>query len=705
VTARWAVVVALLVNTACAGAPAEVAPAAPSLPPALTGLPVLRAGLARTDITPPPGPGLGGNGPEGRPAAGYRARLHARALVLQDRRGEAVALVVADLPFTSVLLQRRTAALIRERAPLGADRLLLAATHTHSGPGHFLDAESYNRQGSSVPGFDPRMLEFLARRIADGVIRAWEERAPARVAWGAVAVPGVTRNRSPEAGGGEPDSNLVLLRVDLRHDDSSFRPAGALAIFAMHGTGNSAENDLWDADIQGRAAAQLESHLDSLAGATPGRSGGAVVLLANGAEGDVSPRWPVASRCAPPELRRARFRGSRAERSWEWVGAEPATRARCLEAAREGLRTISAAVARPAASLFDSLVPTLGSEDLLVARAFTAVPLTGPGAPMGLCAEPEPGAATIAGAEDVRTRYREWRFLGIIPSAFEEGPRAVRTARGCQAEKRPALDGILRRLTGVGRGFPEVAQLAVVRLGGLLLASVPAEVTSAAGALLAERVRRAADSVGASAERVVILGLSNGFIQYVTTPAEYRAQHYEGGSTLYGPGTADALGGELARLTRALGSSGSGSPPAEIAAVAIRPGPRRRVLPTARGTPPPPRRILRLACDAAGARIEWEDAAPGELDISAQPLLRIERLESGGASTVVWDDGSIEVRSLGRGKGTAWRWRAEWTGGEPAGNEPGRYRVVLAARPGVEELGAECATDAPASPVRPRRTR
>src|SRR2546428_78337 len=69
----------------------------------------LRAGFGRADITPPPGVGLAGNGPEGRRAAGYRVRLYARALLLEDGTGERVALVVADLPQVTPNLHRLTA--------------------------------------------------------------------------------------------------------------------------------------------------------------------------------------------------------------------------------------------------------------------------------------------------------------------------------------------------------------------------------------------------------------------------------------------------------------------------------------------------------------------------------------------------------------------------------------------------------------------
>jgi neutral ceramidase len=679
---------ALLVG-ACGGGVSEVAPAVPSLPPEAGGG-ALRAGVGRRDITPPPGPGLAGGGPEGRPAQGWRSRLHARALVLEDRRGEAIVLVVADLPFVSILLHRRVAELIRAETPIGADRLIISATHTHSGPGHFLDAESYNRQGSSVPGYDRALLEFLARRISAAVVVAWNTRATARLAWGESGVSGVTRSRSTAAGRSAPDTTLLMLRVDVRRgSDTAFAPAAALSLFAIHGTGNSPENDLWDADIQGRVMQQLEVRVP-----------GTVHLFANGAEGDVSPVWADESRCIPPALRRTRLSGSRSPRSWEWVGQPEAKRRRCVAVAIAGMDSISRTIADRAGALFLSLRPGPPSEQTLVTRAFVAQPLRGDHALPGLCPEAEPGAATVAGAEDLPTRYRGWRFLGVIPSAFEEGGRAARAPRGCQAEKRPALGSVLRRLTGVGRGFPESAQLSVVRIGGHLLAAVPLEATSAAGALFARHVAAAADSAGAPADRVAVVGLANGFAQYVATREEYRAQQYEGASTIYGPGTAEAFAEALAALTRELGPPGTPSPAALVDSIVVEPGAARRVMPVPGETSHIARRITRLTCGADGLMGEWEDARPGALDPSAQLLLRIERLDPGGARLVAEDDGAVEVRSLGPTGGGAWRWRAMWPDGTP-----GRYRLVLAARPGVAELSATCVTAEPASPPLRQRTR
>src|SRR3989441_1787757 len=174
-------------------------PSPTSARPVPAATPGLRAGFGRADITPPPGVGLAGNGPEGRRAAGYRVHLYARALLLEDRTGERVAFVVADLAQVTPNLHRLTAERIRDSTGIGADRLVIAATHVHAGPGHFYAERQYNQSTSQVEGYDSAMVEFLVSRFARAVLDAQRDLRPARVAWGVTAVWGHTRNRSYEA--------------------------------------------------------------------------------------------------------------------------------------------------------------------------------------------------------------------------------------------------------------------------------------------------------------------------------------------------------------------------------------------------------------------------------------------------------------------------------------------------------------------------
>ena len=75
------------------------------------------------------GVGLGGSGPEGRRSTGVRLRLFARALVLEDKSGERIALVVADLPHISANLHRRAAARLLDSTSIGADPRKRTAAH------------------------------------------------------------------------------------------------------------------------------------------------------------------------------------------------------------------------------------------------------------------------------------------------------------------------------------------------------------------------------------------------------------------------------------------------------------------------------------------------------------------------------------------------------------------------------------------------
>src|SRR5258708_39731479 len=124
--------VALAVSLAASGCIAyhELRLPSPASPrPVPAALPGLRAGFGRADITPPPGVGLAGNGPEGRRAAGYRVRLYARALLLEDRTGELFALVVADLSGVAPNLHRLAADGVRDSTSICADRRVIATTH------------------------------------------------------------------------------------------------------------------------------------------------------------------------------------------------------------------------------------------------------------------------------------------------------------------------------------------------------------------------------------------------------------------------------------------------------------------------------------------------------------------------------------------------------------------------------------------------
>ncbi|KAF5939574.1 hypothetical protein HYC85_023833 [Camellia sinensis] len=102
---------------------------------------------------------------------------------------------------------------------------------------------------------------------------------------------------------------------------------------------------------------------------------------------------------------------------------------------------------------------------------------------------------------------------------------------------------------------PSVLPIQILRIGQLVILTVPGEFTTMAGRRLRDAVRTVLISGGGEFNgnvHVVIAGLTNTYSQYVTTIEEYEVQRYEGASTLFGPHTLSAYIQEFQKLATAL---------------------------------------------------------------------------------------------------------------------------------------------------------
>ena len=107
--------------------------------------------------------------------------------------------------------------------------------------------------------------------------------------------------------------------------------------------------------------------------------------------------------------------------------------------------------------------------------------------------------------------------------------------------------------------FPAAVPLAVIRIGDHAVLTVPGEATKEAGARFKAAVLAQLGPHGVT--HAVVSGLTNEYIQYITTPAEYGQQHYEGGSTLYGTNEATFLQERYVELAKALATGGAAPAP------------------------------------------------------------------------------------------------------------------------------------------------
>ena len=502
------------------------------------------AGAAREEITPPPGFPTGGHGPAGALARGQWGRLWARAFYFEDPSGRKLVLISSE---TFAVPRGLTLEVARRVADLGLhpEEIILAATHTHQGPGGFLTTTAYSDFGAARAGFDETLFRTLADRIARAVRRAHADarehageavalsvrrgslgdlvrnRAPAsfllnrdrdeilRTLSEDPAAPALpcrprcdeaTGTCEPEGGWSEAqgcprlralDRNLTLLDVTRGPDGGPGRRIALLAFFAVHPTVLVTDASLYASDLTGVAVRTLEREWGG-AGESP------VVGFFNGAEGDVTTRR---LRRDIPEV--LAFAGALADR----------------------IRETLESPGRPVAPL----VVRVGHRDADTRKEKGCGPSRW-GEPH-LSADPMEGASALGGAEGDRT------FLWAL--GWKEGLTDI--PQSGQGGKRgpfdPALLPTLRisRLVAPASSFPRFLPVTDAAVGDFGVVALPVEMTTA----MAFDIRK---RLGLKHGETELIGLAGEYASYAATPEEYVAQGYEGASTLWGPHEGPFLG-------------------------------------------------------------------------------------------------------------------------------------------------------------------
>ncbi len=147
----------------------------------------LQIGLGRADITPRVGVELQGYGPFlCRHSDGVRDRLYARAVAFSVN-GERAVLVSCDLIGVSAAITRRVRETVGRATGLSAERIMVHAIHTHSGPA----VRVYSGWGAP----DPVYLELLPGRIARACVDAVAALQDATLAHAEVECQGIATNR------------------------------------------------------------------------------------------------------------------------------------------------------------------------------------------------------------------------------------------------------------------------------------------------------------------------------------------------------------------------------------------------------------------------------------------------------------------------------------------------------------------------------
>ncbi len=141
----------------------------------------LRAGAARVDITPDRGVSLDGPISKNGPVTGVHDRLYARAVVLDDGATR-LAIAICDACIVGPDVFDEAKSLVQAASGLPSNRMLMAATHTHAAP----------RTIHIATGpIDDEYHRTVARKIAEAVLQAEKNLAPAQLGFVSFEVPGL----------------------------------------------------------------------------------------------------------------------------------------------------------------------------------------------------------------------------------------------------------------------------------------------------------------------------------------------------------------------------------------------------------------------------------------------------------------------------------------------------------------------------------
>ena len=468
----------------------------------------LRAGVGRADVTPPTGYYMMGWVTSEAKPIGVWTRLFARAIVLEEN-GQKHALVAMDANGIPGGLLAQVADDLKARG-FSQQNILISASHTHAQAAGYYNYSTYNTvfmststltQQNVAGTLDPQLYAFMVHQVEKAIVRADDDLKPAKAGWGQTELLGLTANRSLEAHladfgldvpygqgtvamdpGGYADTidpAVNVLRVDQVVGGRDV-PVGVFDTFANHGTSVHASFEYYGADHHASADRVVEDTIRRV-GDVP-RSQDVVAAYGNSDEGDQSSglvHWGPAWADHVGRVEAAAFL-----RAWRAAGAN--------------MSSTPVIDSRWTRTCFCGDAFPDGSEPADT-KAVTGLPL-------------------FTGSEEGRGPLYESDHV-----AFE-------------GDREPVDNGVQGRkiqVTGQqGNSVPPAVPLMALRIGDSLIVSVPGEATVGVGQRLRAAVTKAIAGTGIS--HVVVSGLANEYISYFTTPEEYEAQHYEGGSSLYG---------------------------------------------------------------------------------------------------------------------------------------------------------------------------
>ncbi|WP_298769532.1 neutral/alkaline ceramidase [uncultured Shewanella sp.] len=471
------------------------------------------------DITGPAAEvGLMGYANVEQKSSGIHTRQWARAFIIVDESsGQRIVFVNVD---AGAVFQAVTQDVMRELdAKFGrlytTDNVILSATHTHSAVG---GQSHYGLYDITILGFIEQAHSAQVDGIVAAIEKAHNDLKPGYILINKGDLSNASYNRSIEAYQNNPfferlyyanaiQPEMTVLKLVHQEEGQGSQEVGMINWFATHPNAMGRELTVLSSDNKGYAAYLFEKKLKN-SDYQSQESFVAAFAISNA--GDMSPnlnsdelgRGPTTDRFENVEI----------------IGERQYQRALTLYN-----------------NATEQLIGTIDTQQQFVdlSQTWVSADFTGTEAKQTCIAGL--GESFAAGTED-----------GRGPSFFEEGSTEANPFFQWISSMivEPSEEDIVCHenkalLLAVGKTAPypwspEVLPLSLQKIGQLAIAAVPAEFTVMAGRRLMQTVENV---LGDHVQYTVIAGLSNAYSGYVATKEEYDLQHYEGGSTHFGPWT------------------------------------------------------------------------------------------------------------------------------------------------------------------------
>eukprot|EP00249_Psilotum_nudum_P021612 c28173_g1_i1 orf=226-2568(-) len=199
-------------------------------------------------------------------AAGIHFRLRARTFIVAEpgKNGKRVLFANLDACMASQIVTIEVLARLKERYGdlYNENNVAISGTHTHSGPGGYLQYVLYI---VTSLGFIHQSFNALVDGIENSIIQAHENLRPGSIFINSGELFNASTNRSPSAYLNNPaeeraryQSNTDKEMTLLKFIDAERGPIGAFSWFAVHGTSMNGSNLLISGDNKGAAARFME---------------------------------------------------------------------------------------------------------------------------------------------------------------------------------------------------------------------------------------------------------------------------------------------------------------------------------------------------------------------------------------------------------------------------------------------------------------